>query len=79
MLLNLTTANMALYLLVGDLKVRGNLGCRDHEIVEFSIGQEGGRAASKTVSMDSRRASFSLFRGLLGRILWEQSLWGGGV
>lgn len=32
--------------LVGDKKVGGSLGCNDHEIVEFSIGQEGHRAAS---------------------------------
>lgn len=76
-LLNLTTANMEG--LVGDIKVRGSLGCCDHEIGEFSIGQEGGRAASKIVSMDFRRPSFSLFRSLLGRILWEQTLWRGGV
>lgn len=76
-LLNLTTTNMEG--LVGDIKVGGSFGSSDGEIVEFSIGQEGGRAASKIVSMDFRRASFVLFWGLLGRILWEQILWGRGV
>lgn len=60
--------------LVGDTKAGGSLGCSDHEIVEFNIGQEGGRAASKIVSMDLRRVSFSLFRGLLGRTLWGRGV-----
>lgn len=61
MLLNLSTTDMEG--LVGDRNVGGSLGCSDHVIVECSTGQEGSRAASKIVSMDFRRASFSLFRG----------------
>lgn len=39
--------------LVGDVKVGGNLGCCDHETVEFSIRQAGSRAASKIQSWTS--------------------------
>ncbi|PKU35594.1 glycerol kinase [Limosa lapponica baueri] len=48
----------------GDVKTKGNLGCSDHEMVEFRILRGWSRAKSKITSLDFRRADFGLFRGL---------------
>jgi len=32
--------------LIGDVKIKGSLGCSDHEIVEFRIPRAGRRASS---------------------------------
>lgn len=52
-------------------QVRGSLGCSDHEIMELKALRGGNRAKSKTTAPDFRRAKCSLFRDLLGRILWN--------
>jgi len=54
--------------------IRGHLGIRDHEMTEFLV-----RGASKTTSMDFRRADFGLFRMLFERVPWERVLKGKGV
>ncbi|KAJ7415949.1 hypothetical protein BTVI_36879 [Pitangus sulphuratus] len=56
-----------------------SLGCSDHGTVDFRIRQEGRREAHKIVTMDFRRANFSLFSDLPRRILWEQALQRRGV
>ncbi|GAB0189098.1 mitochondrial enolase superfamily member 1 [Grus japonensis] len=60
--------------LVGDVKLKGSLGCSDHEMVEFRILRAARRAHSKLTTLDFRRADFGLFRDLLGRILWDKAL-----
>ncbi|GAB0180275.1 hypothetical protein GRJ2_000492800 [Grus japonensis] len=54
--------------LVGDVKLKGSLGCSNHEMVEFRILRAVRRAHSKLTTLDFRRADFGLFRDLLGRI-----------
>ena len=54
--------------LVGVFKTGGSLGCSDHEMVEFRILRGGRRAKSRITTLGFRRADFSLFRDLLGRI-----------
>lgn len=45
-------------------KVKGSLGCNDHDIVEFRILTGGSRAKTKLTTLDFRRANFGLFRDL---------------
>ena len=54
--------------LVRNVKLKGSLGCSDHEMVEFKILKAATRAHSKLTALDFRRADFSLFRDLLGRV-----------
>ncbi|GAB0207196.1 hypothetical protein GRJ2_003185200 [Grus japonensis] len=65
--------------LVGDVKLKGSLGCSDHEMVEFRILRAARRARSKITTLDFRRADFGLFRDLLGRIPWDKALEGRGA
>ncbi|GAB0208586.1 hypothetical protein GRJ2_003324300 [Grus japonensis] len=65
--------------LVGDVKLKGSLGCSDHEMVEFRILRAARRAHSKLTTLDFRRADFGLFRDLLGRIPWDKALEGRGA
>ncbi|GAB0208696.1 mitochondrial enolase superfamily member 1 [Grus japonensis] len=65
--------------LVGDVKLKGSLGCSDHEMVEFRILRTARRAHSKLATLDFRRADFGLFRDLLGRIPWDKALEGRGA
>ncbi|GAB0182547.1 hypothetical protein GRJ2_000720000 [Grus japonensis] len=65
--------------LVGDVKLKGSLGCSDHKMVEFRILRAARRACSKLTTLDFRRADFGLFRDLLGRIPWDKVLEGRGA
>ncbi|GAB0204079.1 mitochondrial enolase superfamily member 1 [Grus japonensis] len=65
--------------LVGDVKLKGSLGCSDHKMVEFRILRAVRRARSKLTALDFRRADFGLFRDLLGRIPWDKVLEGRGA
>jgi len=65
--------------LVGNVKVKGRLGCSNHEIVEFKIPRAERRVHSKLASLNFRRADFGLLRDLLGRILWDKALEGRGA
>ncbi|PKU32048.1 dtw domain-containing protein 2 [Limosa lapponica baueri] len=62
--------------LVENVKLKGSLGCSDHEMVEFKILQAARRAHSKLTTLNFRRADFGdlLFRDLLGRVPWEGTL-----
>ena len=62
--------------LVGNVKLKGSLGCSDHEMVEFKILRAVRRAQSKLTTLDFRRADFGLFRDLLGRIPWDKAVEG---
>ncbi|GAB0178017.1 hypothetical protein GRJ2_000267000 [Grus japonensis] len=65
--------------LVGDVKLKGSLGCSDHKMVEFKMLRATRRACSKLTTLDFRRADFCLFRDLLGRIPWDKALEGRGA
>ncbi|GAB0183107.1 hypothetical protein GRJ2_000776000 [Grus japonensis] len=65
--------------LVGNMKLKGSLGCSDHEMVEFRILRAARRAHSKLTTLDFRRADFGLFRDLLGRVPWDKALEGRGA
>ncbi|KAM9591177.1 uncharacterized protein ACIBXB_006074 isoform 2-T3 [Morphnus guianensis] len=65
--------------LVENVKLKGGLGCSDHEMVEFKILRAARRAHSKLATLDFRRADFGLFRDLLGRVPWDTALEGRGA
>ncbi|GAB0204729.1 hypothetical protein GRJ2_002938500 [Grus japonensis] len=65
--------------LVGNVKLKGSLGCRDHEMVEFKILRAVRRVRSKLTTLDFKRADFGLFRDLLGRVAWDKALEGRGA
>jgi len=54
--------------LVGTVKLKGRLGCRDHAMVEFKLLRAVRRVNSKLTALGFRRADFGLFRDLLARI-----------
>ena len=60
--------------LVRIVKVKGSLGCSDHEIMEFRILREGNQAKSRIITLDFRIAGFDLFRDLLERVPWDMVL-----
>ena len=61
------------------MKLKGSLGCSDHEIVEFRIVCDRSRATSRITTLNFRRANFGLFKGLLGGVPWVRALEGSGV
>ncbi|GAB0176277.1 hypothetical protein GRJ2_000092900 [Grus japonensis] len=65
--------------LVGDVKLKGSLGCSDHKMVEFRILRAARKVHSKLTTLDFRRADFGLFRDPLGRIPWDKALQGRGA
>ncbi|GAB0189075.1 hypothetical protein GRJ2_001372800 [Grus japonensis] len=65
--------------LLGNVKLKGSLGCSDHETVEFKICRAARRAHSKLTTLDLRRADFGLFRDFLGRVPWDKALEGRGA
>ncbi|GAB0176076.1 hypothetical protein GRJ2_000072800 [Grus japonensis] len=60
--------------LVGNVKLKGSLGCSDHEMVEFKILRAARRVHSKLTTLDFRKADFCLFRDLLGGVPWDKAL-----
>ncbi|GAB0186157.1 hypothetical protein GRJ2_001081000 [Grus japonensis] len=64
--------------LVRNVKLKGSLGCSDHEVVEFKTFRAVRRVHSKLTTLDFRRAEFGLFRDLLGRLQWDKALEGRG-
>jgi len=60
--------------LVGNVKLKGNLGCSDHEMVEFKILRAARRVYSKLTALGFRRADFGIFRNLLGRVQQDKAL-----
>jgi len=62
--------------LVGNVKVKGSLGCSDHEMVELKILRAARRVHRKLATLDFRRADFGLLRELLGRIPQDEALEG---
>ncbi|GAB0190901.1 hypothetical protein GRJ2_001555400 [Grus japonensis] len=60
--------------LVGDMKVKGSLGCSDHEMVELRILRGGSRIKGRLTTLDFGRADFGLFKDLLRRVPWDKDL-----
>jgi len=54
--------------LVGNVKIKGSLGCSGHETVEFKNLRAARKVYSKLNTLDFRRANFGLFRDLLGKL-----------
>ncbi|KAJ7407514.1 hypothetical protein BTVI_63030 [Pitangus sulphuratus] len=65
--------------LVGNVKLKGSLGCSDHEMVEFEILRATRRAHSKLTTLDFRTADFDLLRDVLDRVPWDNALEGRGA
>jgi len=65
--------------LVGNVKVKGSLGCSDQKMVEFKILRAARRVWSKLATLDFRRADSGLLRDLLRRIPWNKALEGRGA
>jgi len=65
--------------LVGSVKLKGSVGCGNHEIMEFKILGAVRRMHSKLITLNFRRADFGLFRDLLGRVPWDKALEGRGA
>ncbi|GAB0189727.1 hypothetical protein GRJ2_001438000 [Grus japonensis] len=65
--------------LVGNVKLKGSLGCSDHEMVDLKTLRAARRVHSKLATLDFRRADFGFFRDLLGRVPWEKALEGRGA
>ncbi|GAB0175888.1 hypothetical protein GRJ2_000054000 [Grus japonensis] len=65
--------------LVGNVKLKGSLGCSDHEMVEFKILRAARRVHSELTTLDFRREDFGLFRDLLGRVPWDKAMEGRGA
>lgn len=55
---------------MGNVKLKGSLGCSDHDVVELKILKAVRRVHSKLVTLDLRRADFGLLRDLLGKVPW---------
>lgn len=62
--------------LVRNVKLKGSLGCSDHEMVWFRIVRAARREYSKLATLDFGRADFGLFSDLLGRVPWDKALEG---
>ena len=54
--------------LIGNVKLRGSLGCSYHEMVEFKILRATRKGHSKLITLDFQRADFGLFSNLLERV-----------
>jgi len=65
--------------LVGNVKLKGSLGCSNHEMVEFKILRAARTTHYKLTTLDFSRADFGLFRFLLGRVPWDKALEGRGA
>jgi len=61
---------------VGNVKLKGSLGCSDHEMVEFKNLRTLRRAHSQLTTLDFRRADFGLF--LFHRVPRDKALEGRG-
>jgi len=57
--------------LIAGVKTRGSLGCSDHELVEFTVLRDIGKAKSIVRTQNFRKANFQLFKELVSRTLWE--------
>jgi len=61
---------------VGNVKLKGSLGCCDREMEEFQLLRSARRVHSILITLDFRRAESGLSRYLLGRVSWDKALEG---
>ncbi|PKU47054.1 nedd4-binding protein 2-like 2 [Limosa lapponica baueri] len=59
---------------IGDIKIRGSLGCSDHALVEFTVLRDMSQARSKVRTLNFRKTKFQLFKKLVNRSPWETAL-----
>jgi len=52
--------------LIGGVKTGGSLGCSDHALVEFTVLRDMGKVRSIVRTLNLRKASFQLFKELVG-------------
>lgn len=64
---------------VGSMKIRGSLGCSDHEMLDYRIPRAARRLKSSFSTLDFRKVYFGLFKDLLERVLWDKALEGKGA
>jgi len=57
---------------MSNVKLKGSLGCSDHEIAELMILRAPKSVHSRLAALDIRRADFDLFGDLLGRVTWDK-------
>lgn len=57
----------------------GSLGRSDHGAARFKIFANGRKTASKTLTVDMRRADFRLLKELRSKIPWEEAFEGFGM
>ena len=62
--------------LVGNVKLKGRLGCSDHKMEDFKMLRAVRRVQSKLTALNFRTADFGVFRDLLGRVPWDKALEG---
>jgi len=65
--------------LIGDIRIRGCLGCSDHAMVESMHQRDMRQVKSKIRMLNFRKADFQLFRELVNKIPWETVLTGKGA
>ncbi|PKU30847.1 rna-directed dna polymerase from mobile element jockey-like [Limosa lapponica baueri] len=64
--------------LVGNMKLKGSLGCSDHEMMEVMI-LRAVRTHKKLTTLDFRKADFGLWRDLIGGVPWDKGPEGRGA
>jgi len=60
--------------LVGNVKLKGSLGCSHHEMVDFKILRAARRAHSKLTTQRFGSEDVGLLRDLLSRVPWDKAL-----
>ncbi|KAJ7396276.1 hypothetical protein BTVI_146820 [Pitangus sulphuratus] len=66
--------------LVNEVEIDGHFGHNDHKAIEFKISTDRRKTASKTSTLDIRRADFGLLRELVGDMtyMWQERTAGTG-
>jgi len=65
--------------LVEVVKVEGNLGCSNSEMVKFRISRGRNRIPSRITTLDFSRTNFGVFKQFLEEIPWDRALEGKGT
>ena len=60
--------------LIGDIKIRGSLGCSDDALVELAVVRDMAQAKSKVRTLNFKKAKCQLFKELVTRPPWETAL-----
>lgn len=65
--------------LMGNVNLKGSVGCSDHKVVEFKVLRAMRKMHSKLATLNFRRAEMALFRDVTGRVPWDKALEGRGA